>query len=201
MPIEISTPVQLDRDRRARETDAANIRLEQLKQAYRESPELQIQADRDALQKMQNDLYHVDKIIAGNADAHNREAMLIAKIRDAESRQEAARLDVQMGKKPAPEGTTAETTFGDQIPRRDHADAIATSIERGVRAATLEAFHRTGHGDDPGGAEVEQAAAKEWERKLMADPELQRKFLARDSEVMKQFEYYGIYRRDPRREP
>src|SRR5262249_40530125 len=201
MPIEVSTPVALDRERRAREVDQANIKLAELQRLYRESPEMKIQRDRGELERMQNDPYHVNKVVGGSFAAQNEEAMLAAKIRDAESRQEAERLDVQMGKKPAPEGTTAEVSFGDQIPRKDHAAAVATLVEHGVRPEMVETFLRTGHGDDAGGVEAEWAGAAEWERRLMNDPEKQKKFLARDPEVMKQFDYFGMYRRDRRREP
>lgn len=199
--IPIPTPVQLERDRHTREVDQANIRLEQLKKAYCESPEMKIQADRDALERMRNDPYHLNKTIGGNLAAQNEEAMLVARIRDAESAQEAERLDVAMGKKQPEQGPVVETTFGDQIPRRDHADAIATSLGRGVRPSAVETFHRTGHCDNSDGVEAGYAAAAEWQRRLMADPELQRKFLAKDPTVMREFEYYGMLRRDPRREP
>ena len=43
--------------------------------------------------------------------------------------------------------------------------------------------------------------AAEWERRLMADPEVQKKFLAGDPELLKQFRYFGMYRADRRKEP
>jgi len=129
--------------------------------------------------------------------AQNEEQTLAARLRVAESQAEAARLDVDMGHSPA----VGETTVGDQIPQRDHADAVATLVEAGVRPNMVERFLKTGHGDDPGGRSAEEAAAAEWERRLLADPEKRAKFLAKDPTVMREFAYFGMYRADPRREP
>jgi len=63
MPIEISTPVQLERERMAKQADEANIRLEQLKKAYAESPEMQIERGRAALERLQNDAHHLNRIV------------------------------------------------------------------------------------------------------------------------------------------
>ena len=46
-------------------------------------------------------------------------------------------------------------------------------------------------GDKVHPAEEEMRAAEEWKRRLLADPELQRRFLARDPEIMKQFAAFG----------
>jgi len=197
MPIDISIPVQLQRDRQAKEADEANIRLQELQRLYRESPEQRIARDRADLQRLQNDPHHVNKIIGGSNAAQNEEATLAARIRTAESAVEAARLDVDMGHNPA----VGETTIGDQIPRRDHAGAIASLVEAGVGPNTVETFLRSGHGDAPDGPAAEQKAAKEWEQKLFSDPEMREKFLKKDPEVMRQFAVYGIFRADPRREP
>src|SRR5262249_10039326 len=132
----------------------------------------------------------------------NEEAMLAAKIRDAESAMESARIDAALGKTPAAEQPIAETTFGDQIPQRDHAGAVKDLLDIGVRPQTLEALLKTGHPDaKPDDLEEVQALAKEWERRLLNDAEKQKKFLAKDPEVMKEFAHFGVYRRDRRREP
>jgi len=197
MPIEISTPVQLERERMAKQADEANIRLEQLKKAYAESPEMQIERGRAALERLQNDAHHLNRIVSGSTAAQNEEQTLAARLRVAESQAEAARLDVDMGHSPA----VGQTTVGDQIPQRDHADAVATLVEAGVRPNMVERFLKTGHGDDPGGRSAEEAAAAEWERRLLTDPEKRAKFLAKDPTVMREFAYYAMYRRDPRHEP
>jgi len=198
MPVEVSAPVQRERDALTRQTTEANIRLEQLKKAYAESPEMRIERDNAELQRLQNDLHRANRVISGSAAARAEEEVLAARIRTAETQVAAARLDVELGHSPA---AAVETTIGDQIPRRDHADAVASLVEAGVRPGMVETFLRTGHGDDPGGRSAEEAAAAEWERRLLADPEKRAKFLAKDPTVMREFAYFGMYRADPRREP
>src|SRR5262249_48340970 len=201
MPIEVSAPVQREREQRAKEADQANIKLAELQRLYRESPEMKIQRDRDALERLKNDPFHMDKVIGGNAHARNEQALLAAKISDAASAEEARRLDIALGKTKPAEQPAARVTYGSQIPAEDHAAAVKSLLDNGVRPEMVETFLRTGHGDDPGGTEVEHAMAAEWERRLMADPEVQKKFLAGDPELLKQFRYFGMYRADRRKEP
>jgi hypothetical protein len=88
-------------------------------------------------------------------------------------------------------------TYEGMLPARDHADAVATLVEHGVRAGLIETFLKTGRGDDPAGRDAEIAAAREWHRRLMADPEKQKKLLAGDPETLRELSAYGVYAEKP----
>jgi hypothetical protein len=196
--MDVSIPVQHQRDQITKAAADATIKLAELQKAYNEDPKLKLERDRAHLADLRNDPYHLNKVLGGSTKAANEEAMLAARIYDAEARAERERLAV-------PATTTAanpaagEVTYGSQIPQRDLADAVSTLVEHGVRPDLVETFLNTGHGDDPQGREREVAAAAEWQRRLLADPELQRRFLARDPVLMREFDCFAVYSADPRR--
>jgi hypothetical protein len=196
MPIEISVPVQNQRDAMLKQSNDANIKLAELQKAYNESPEMRIERDRAHLADLRNDPYHLDRVLGGSTKAANEEAMLAARIYDAEARAERERLAMPPAAATA-NPAAGEVTYGSQIPARDQADAVSTMLQHGARPSLVETFLKTGRGDDPAGRESEIAAAAEWERRLMADPELQKKFLAKDPQVMEWFESFGIYKAWP----
>jgi len=78
---------------------------------------------------------------------------------------------------------------------------VCQSRHGGLSAAgeLVKNFLLHGRGDDPKGVEEEQRAAAEWQRRLMNDPELQKKLFAKDPKTMREFDAFGVYARDPRR--
>ncbi len=122
--------------------------------------------------------------------------MLVARIRDAESKVAAKHLDLEVSGKVV-DPYAGEVTFEGMLPARDHAAAVGDLVEAGVRPALIETFLKSGHGDDPAGRSVEIAAAREWRRRLDSDPEMQRRLLAKDPQIMREFACYGIYAERP----
>jgi hypothetical protein len=191
MAIEVSVPVQHQRDVLTKQANDANIRLEQLKAAYRDDPAQKLELDRLALERLRNDPFHLDKMVAGSAAAQREETAIVARIRVAEA--------AAAGQAAAPDDPNApDVTYGQQVSRRDLTDAVATLVEHGNRPTLIESFLATGRSDGGEPRETEIAAAREWQRRLLNDPELQKKFLAKDPEVMRQFDAYGVYAPDPR---
>jgi hypothetical protein len=186
----------LARDAIPRQGREADLKLAEMIRQYRDDPAQKLERDRAHLADLRNDPYHLNKVLGGSIKAANEEAMLAARIYDAEARAERERLAM-----PATAATAnpaaGEVTYGSQIPARDLADAVSTLVEHGVRPDLVETFLNTGHGDDPQGREVEIAAAREWQRRLLADPELQRRFLARDPVLMRQFACFAVYSAGP----
>jgi hypothetical protein len=173
--------------------DAANAQFEKLKADYAASPEQQLARDRAYLEQLRNDPAQLNRKIAGSRAAANEEAVIEARIAVAE-RTEAQRVDAIL------RGDViagAETTVGDQVPQRDLAGAVGDILEHGVRPELIENFLKTGRSGGPDNRETEIAVAREWERRLLSDPELQRRFLAKDPELMKQFDAYGVYAAAP----
>jgi hypothetical protein len=186
-----TTPATRDAAMRAREVEAANIKLEALKAAYRDSPEMRIARDKAELQRLQSDPYTLDR---SKRDIEVLEGR-IAAAQVAVAQTEAERVDaIIRGDAPI---AGAEITMGDQIPRRDLATAVGDIIERGVRPELVKTYLETGRGDDPAGRKAEIAAAREWHRRLMADPEKQKKLLAGDPETLRELSAYGVYAEKP----
>jgi hypothetical protein len=207
MGINIETPVQIDRDRAAKQVADANAKFAELQEAYNNSPEQKLERDRAALAAMENDPFHLGKKLAGSATAAANEQALRSRIAVAEAaiaavpQTDMERIDAVLAGKA--DVSMSEVTTDPQIPMRDFASGYGDILARGVRPETIKAFEATGYADDPvgEGQEFQAAMAAEWERRLLADPELQRRFLAKDPELMRQFEYYGIYAQDPRKIP
>src|SRR5436190_23760526 len=91
MPIEIATPVRNERDALLKQSNDATVKLAEMQKAYNESPELKMERDRARLADLQNDVYHLNRVLGGNTAAANEEARLAARIRDAEMRAETQR--------------------------------------------------------------------------------------------------------------
>jgi osmotically-inducible protein OsmY len=193
------TPAIRDAMARDASVEAANIKFAELQKAYAESPEMKLELDKLRLEQMRNDPHHLGRAIVSEAAA-NEEAMLVARIRDAETQAAADRLaiDADAGKPVDP--YAGEVTYEGMLPARDHAAAVADLLDAGARPALVETFMKTGHGDSPYGRDEEIAAARAWRRRLDNDPEMQRRFLAKDPEIMEKFANYGMYAPDPRRE-
>jgi hypothetical protein len=192
MPIDISVKVQAQRDSLLKESSDATIKLAELQRAYNESPEHKLERDREYLQKLQADPFHLNRVLGGNTAAANEEAMLAARIRDAEVRAERERLALP-ATAPTADPAAGEVTYGSQIPARDLADAAGELVAHGTRPTFVENVLATGRSGGPDDRATEIALAREWERRLLADPELQRKFFAKDPEIMEQFSYYAGY--------
>jgi hypothetical protein len=138
-----------------------------------------------------NDPFHLDKLVAGSAAAQREETAIVARIRVAEA--------AAVGQAAAPDDPSApDVTYGQQVSRADLTSAVAELVSHGTRPALIESFLATGRADVAEPREHEIACAREWQRRLMADPEVQKKFLAKDPEVMKQFDAYAVYAPDPR---
>jgi hypothetical protein len=206
MGVEIETAVRLGREQAAARVEQANADYHRLLAEHRESPAALLERDREALNRLRNDPYHLNRMAAGSTAAANEERTLTARIAVAESRvpqTEAQRIDAVISGQADIIGP--DTSYGSQIPMRDLASGYGDVLARGVRPQTVKHFEETGYADDPVGEGRESQAQKaaEWNRKLMSDPEMQKKFLAvpMDPEIKRQFDYYGIYAPDPRKAP
>jgi hypothetical protein len=216
-PINVELPVARDRDQAAKQVTEANAKFAELKRAYAESSDQKIARDRAALERLRNDPYHLNKVLGGSAAARDDEQALRARIAVAEA--EAARDDprrslkatirdfksldaASVGEKLDQGVSTIETTFEGQLPQGDLAAAIEPLVEHGMKPEMIENFLQSGRSGGPDTRQVEIAAANEWLRRLMADPELQKKFLAgTDPELRRQFDAFAIYAPDPRKAP
>jgi hypothetical protein len=198
MGIEIQTPVQIAREQQAKQVSDANARLAELKQAYETSPEMRLQGDREQLQKLQSDPFHLNKKIGGSTAAQAEEQALVSRIAVAESRAEAARVAAAVAGEPIDLPGMIETTVNGQLPMRELISAVEPLLDRGVRPELLKSFLQHGRGDHPQETrEVEIAAAKVWRQKLESDPVMQAKLLASDPEILRQLACYGGYAAAP----
>jgi hypothetical protein len=90
----------------------------------------------------------------------------------------------------------AEVTTGSQIPRRELASAMVDLVESGLRPGLVQTFVETGHSDlNPKDRALEIELAEKWHKKLLSDPEMQKKLLAGDEEMKSQLLAYSIYSR------
>jgi hypothetical protein len=194
MPIEISTKVQNDRDQAAKQVNDANAQFEKLKADFQSSPERQLERDREYLQKLRSDPDFLNKKIGGSTAARDEEQSVISRIAVAESRAEAARLDAAIAGEKIDLPGMIETTVNGQLPMREMIAAVEPLVEHGVRTEMLKNFLAKGVSGGPDDRATEIAAAREWERRLLADPELQKRFLSgTDPELRRQFDCFGIY--------
>jgi hypothetical protein len=171
----------------------ATAKLAELKAAYDSSPEQVAARERAELNRLQNDPDFLGRPGAAR-DVQNMEARVASLERSAEQ-SEAQRIDaILRGENVA----GAETTTGDQIPRRDLATAMVGLMERGVRAELVDSFLKSGRSDLPAkDRATEIAAADEWYRQLMADPSKQQRLMAGDPELLRQLTAYGVYAAAP----
>jgi hypothetical protein len=197
------TPATRDRAALAADKAAGDAAMARLVEEYHSSPEQRIARDRAEKQRLESDPYTLDK-------SRREIEVLEGRIREAEARSisnpelamtDAELVDAVLAGEPVPMPWSAGSTVDPQVPAGDFVGAVAALIEQGARPTLVKSFFEKGRGDHPGETrEFEEWCAGEWERRLLADPELQRKFLARDPELMGQFAAYGVYARDPRRE-
>jgi hypothetical protein len=178
----------------------ANAAMAQLVKDYAASPEQRAARDQHRLNQLRNDPYFVDKQIGGNTAALNEEVVIAARLRqfeaDAQAAAEAFSEQHRLANAFAGivDQSGVETTVNQQIPARDFTGAVTDILSRGSRPEVLEHYLKTGAGGGSAeGREFEIAAAEQWRQKLMNDPEFQRRFLAGDPEVMKQFDAYAQY--------
>jgi hypothetical protein len=167
---------------------AAAVQMKQLESDYMASPQGQAEHAKASLLRITNDPNRQDEARALEQTITRAEAeALTAPI----AMSDAARLDQALS------GVVErgpELTWGSQVPSRDLTTAVQDSLERGVRESMIRAFYEHGHGDDPAGRAAEIAAADAWERKLMDDPEMQRRLFAKDPEIMRQFDYFAMFK-------
>jgi hypothetical protein len=116
----------------------ANAAMAQLKADYAASPEMRAARDREQLSRLQSDPYFLDKQIAGNTAALNEQAVLEARIRQAEAAAEAeafsemSRIDHAMVG--LVDANDAATSFGSQMPAADFTSAVTGVCARARRA-------------------------------------------------------------------
>jgi hypothetical protein len=189
----VETPVRIAREQAAKQVSDATAKLAELQAAYDQSPERQLDRDRDALEKLRSDPFHLNKKIGGSAAAQAEEQSLLSRIAVAESRAEAARLDAVIAGEKIDLPGMIETTVNGQLPMKEFVAAVEPLLERGVRPGLLKSFLEHGRGDAQESREVEIEAAKMWKQKLENDPEMQAKLLARDPEILRQLACYGMY--------
>jgi hypothetical protein len=176
----------------------ANAAMARLQADYAASPDQRGARAREHLSRLQSDPYHLNKQIGGSAGAANEEAVIAAQVRqfEAEAQAAAEAFSEQHRLANAFAGVVdqngVETTVGQQIPARDLTNGVQDILSRGARTEVLEHYLKTGAG---GGEprEHEIALAAEWHRRLMADGEMQKKFLAGDPAIMAQFQHYAVY--------
>jgi hypothetical protein len=196
----VPAQVQAERAAAAQQVSNANVAFDQLVKDYAASPDQRAARDQHRLNQLRSDPYFVDKQIGGNTAALNEEAVIAARLRkfeaDAQAAAEAFSEERRLANAFAGivDQSGVETTVNQQIPARDFVGAVGDILARGSRAETLAHYLQTGAGGGTAeGREFEIAAAEQWRLKLMNDPEFQRKFLAKDPEVMKQFDAYAQY--------
>jgi hypothetical protein len=183
MPIEISTPVQAQRDQITKAASDATIQLEQLKAAYASSPEMKIAADRAELNRLQSDPYLLDRstreieVLSGRIAA--AEAAPVAST-------DAERVDRVLAGQPV---TGPSVTFNDQIPEADFSSAVQDDVAAGVRPELIKTYLATGKSDDPLG----HVAGKFWLDLFDRSPEMQAKLRAGDPVVTRRFKTAQYY--------
>jgi hypothetical protein len=166
---------------------AATAKLAEMTEAYKNSPEQVAARERAELDRLQNDPNFLGRPGAAR-DVQNMETRVAALERTAEQT-DAQRADaIRRGENVA----GAETTVGDQIPRRDLAGAMINLVERGVQPELVERYLATGNSSDKEDRANEIWAANEWHRQLLADPTKQARLMAGDPELLKQLTAYGI---------
>jgi hypothetical protein len=95
-----------------------------------------------------------------------------------------------------------EMTINGQLPMNEMISAIEPLVDHGLKPEMIKTFLQSGRSGGPDTRETEIAAAREWQRRLLADPELQKRFLSgADPELRRQFDAYAIYAADPRKAP
>jgi len=194
MPIELSVPVQLDRDRIAKQADEANIRLQELQRLYRESPDQKIERDNAALERLRSDPHYLGRSLV-DANVRREAEVLEGRIQQAKQVEastpvvmtDAQRVDQIASGKPL--NMQDQTTVDGQLTNRDFAGAVADLLEGGVRVDLALGYLEHGRSDDPRGHEF----AAEWFRQLEHDPELQQKLLRGDPEIRRRFLVASMY--------
>jgi hypothetical protein len=177
----------------------ATIKLAEMTKAYRDSPEMKLELDRLALQKMRNDPHHLDRALVSEA-ARNEQALLEARIKDAEAGADAAvasrvlsdtqRVDLAML---AINGDVnfagPRSTVEPQIPIKDFSDAIQSDLAADVPEALVKSFYSTGKSDERLG----HVAAELWFDRFNSDAEMQRQFMEGDSTIRRKFRQASMY--------
>src|SRR5262249_11083491 len=172
MANEVEPAVQVQRDALTKQAADATIKLQELERAYRESPEMRLERDRAALEKLQSDAYYLDRSLV-NAQARREAEVLEGRIRQAEASTplvpmtDAERVDAALMGDPI---AGPSTSFGQQIPAQDFAGVVQADIALGLRPELVKAFYSTGKSDDPQG----HVYAEEWFRIYNSNPEWQR---------------------------
>jgi hypothetical protein len=185
------TPATRDRLARDASTAAANAEMARLVTEFRDSPQSRIERDKAELTRLTS---NPDLLARSTREIEVLEGRIAANTA-AVAQTESERVEaIIRGDAPI---AGAEVTMGDQIPRCDLASAVGDIIDRGVRPGLVKTYLETGRGDDPAGRDAEIAAAREWHRRLMADPEKQKKLLAGDPVTLRELSAYGVYAEKP----
>jgi hypothetical protein len=151
----------------------ANEAMAQLKADYAASPEQRAVRDREQLSRLQSDPYFLDKQIGGNTAALNEQAVLEARIRQAEAaalaevENKAARVDLAI--QDIVDQSAIETTFGDEIPVSDFVDAVQDDVRLGVNPDLIQRVLTTGTHGIPGADKL----ADVWYERYARSPEMQ----------------------------
>jgi hypothetical protein len=129
----VETPVRIAREQATKTVADANAKFAELKQAYETSPEMRLQRDREQLERLRSDPYHLNKKLGGSAAARDEEQSLISRIAVAESKAESQRLNAAIAGEKIDLPGMIETTVNGQLPMRELISAVEPVLERGVR--------------------------------------------------------------------
>jgi hypothetical protein len=177
----------------------ANIKLAEMTEAYRNSPEMKLELDKLALERMRNDPHHQNLRLTSE-NARNQEAFLEAKIRDAEAGAEASLASRVLSDPQRVDLATLaingdvsfagpRSTVEPQIPIKDFSEAIQADLAADVPEPLVKAFYGTGLSDDRMG----HVAAELWFEKFNADPEWQALFMEGDRTLRRKFRQASMY--------
>jgi len=184
--LSVELPVRIERERAAKQVDAANAKFEELKRIYANSADQKIARDRAALERLRSDPHHLDRKLAGNAMARDDEQSLIARIAIAESKAEAERLD-----RPTTEKidlpSLIETTTEGMLPQREMLVAVNDLKDLGLNDACINQAVN-GSRERP---EI-IAAAKERLEARLSDPEWVKKLNAGDRATRRELTLINI---------
>ncbi len=187
MSIEISTPVQRDRDQITRQAADATIKLAELQKAYASSPEHKLARDRDRLAELQSDPYHLNRLVAGSAAARAEEQALRSNIAVIESQLESTRQDAALRGEKIDLPALIETTREGVLPQREMLTAVTDLRDLGLNDACIdEAIN--GARNPP----AIIAAAKERLEARLSDAEWVRKLAAGDRATRRELTLLNI---------
>src|SRR5262249_28109818 len=125
-----STPADVGRAKLAASKAAADAEMARLTSEYQNGTEQKLERDRTRLNELRNDPHHLNRSLTSEI-VRNEEAMLAARIRDAENQIAADPDRVTLDPKLDP-AATRRVSYGQQIPIADFEDAVDDLLKRGM---------------------------------------------------------------------